>query len=81
MVSDTVVSSTYFHMLKMLGTENSLIIRRKSQGDTPDGTLRHPDRQSLLSLTVWDKSERKSMIQLMILVGTLIYFNFVTKVL
>ena len=44
-VSDTVVSSTYFHMLKMLGTDKSLIMGRKSQGPnmvpwgTPDGTV------------------------------------------
>ena len=32
MVSDTVVSSTYFHMSKVLGTDMSLIIKRKSHG-------------------------------------------------
>ena len=31
-VSDTVVSSTYFHMLKILETDRSLIMRRKRQG-------------------------------------------------
>ena len=86
-VSDTVVSSTYFHMLKMLGTDKSLIMGRKSQGPnmvpwgTPDGTLPYSDNQSLLSLTLWDLSERTSITQLIILLGTFICFNFVTKIL
>ena len=32
MVSDTVVSSTYFHMSKILGTDKFLIFKRKSHG-------------------------------------------------
>ena len=34
LVSDTVVSSTYFHNLKMLGRGKSLIMRRKANGLT-----------------------------------------------
>ena len=40
MVSDTFVSSTYFNMSKILGTDKSLIIKRKSHGPS----LRHATR-------------------------------------
>ena len=71
-----------------LGTDKSVIImRRKIQGPnlvprgTPDGTLAHSDNQYFLSLPLWDLSERKSITQLIILFGTFISFNFVTKIL
>ena len=59
-----------------------IIMRRKSQGPNlvpegaPDGTLPYSERQSLLShVTLWNLSERKSITQLMILLGTLTCFN------
>ena len=73
MVSDTVVLSTYFHMLKMQETDKSLIMRRKSQGPdlvswgTPDGYFSPLGEPVFVSLTLWDLSERKSIIQLTIL--------------
>ena len=48
-VFDAVVSSTYFHVLKMLGTDKSLMMRRKIQWKnlvpwgTLDGTLPHSE--------------------------------------
>ena len=87
MVSDTVVSSTYFHMSKILGTDKSLIIKRKSHGPslvpwgTPEDTLPHSERQSLPSLTLWDRPERNSMIQLIILLGILISLSLPIKTL
>ena len=68
MVSDTVVSSKYFHMLKMLETDKSLIMRRKSQGPnlvhwgTPDGYFTPLGEPVFVSLNLWDLSERKSII-------------------
>ena len=38
-------------------------------------------KQSLLSLTLWDLSEMKLITQFMILLGTLICFNFLTNIL
>ena len=63
MIFDSVVSSTYFNILNMLGTDKSSIMRRKSPGpnlvpwSTPHGTFPHSDKQSLLSWTLWDLSE------------------------
>ena len=87
MFSDTVVSSTYFHMSKILGTVKSLIIKRKSQGPnfvpcgTPDGTVPHSETQSFPSLTLWDLPERKSITQLITLLGILTCFSLLTKIL
>ena len=75
--SDKVVSSTYFHIPKSaLGVTRSLIMSKKSQGPhlvpwgTLAGTAPHSDKQSRLSFTLWDRSDRKSRIQLTILLGT-----------
>ena len=74
--SDKVVSSTYFHIPKSaLGVKSSLIISKKSQGPnlvpwgTPAGTAPHSDKQARLSLTLLDRSHRKSRIQLTIPLG------------
>ena len=84
-VSDTVVSSTSFHILKISETDKSLIMRRKNQGPslvpwgTQAGTFPLADRQSLSSLTLWCLSEKKSIIQLMMLLGISISFNLVIR--
>ena len=75
---DKVVSSTYFHITKrVLRVKSSLIIsKNKGQGPnlvpwgTPTATAPDSDRQSQLSFTLWDRSDRKSRIQLTILLRT-----------
>ena len=80
---DKVVSSTYFHIPKSaLGVTRSLIMSKKSQGSnlvpcgTPAGTAPHSDKQSRLSFTLWDRTVRKSKIQLAILFRDLYFLQF-----
>ena len=74
---DKVVTSTYFHIPKSaLRVTSSLIIsKKKGQGPSlvpwgkPTGTAPHSDKQSQLSFTPWDRSDRKSRIHLTLLLG------------
>ena len=76
--SDTVVSSTYFHIWCIpLSTARSLMRTRNNHGPnfvpwgTPDGTEPHSEYRPSESLILWKRSERKSVIELIILVGIL----------
>ena len=67
MTVDAVVLSTYFNTLAKLSTSKSFISTRNSQSSD--------------ILTLWERLERESMIQLIILVGRSKLHNFSTSIL
>ena len=67
MTVDAVVLSTYFNTLAKLSTSKSFISTRNSQSSD--------------ILTLWERLERESMIQLIILVGRFKLHNFSTSIL
>ena len=84
--SDTVVSSTYFHCCALVS--RSLIIRRNNHGPslvpcgTPAGTGTHSEKHSDANLIRWGLSDKKSIIQLIMLAGNLHWLhNFLTSIL
>ena len=69
------VSSSYFHCCAFVS--RSLIIRTNNHGlslvpgGTPAGTGPHSEKHADANLTRWDLSDKKSVIQLMMLGGNL----------
>ena len=86
MVSDTVVSSTYFHKEAFL-IFRSFIIITNSQGPnlvpwgTPEGTESHSEKHPALYKLIrcW-RFDKKSMTQLIMLTGKFRDFNLLTNI-